>query len=320
MAGGSQSKEHERGLTMYGKIFLSMYDGTLGTSGLWEALVTFQQLIVLAEKDGCVDMTPEAIARRTTIPFEIIAKGLEALEQPDPHSRTPDEEGRRIVRLSDSRPWGWKIVNYSHYRTIRTADDRREYHRQYAKERRSKKVNKSQPPSTNATMSTKTNEKPPIVEEEVEVKVEGKKNSAISVKPKRPSLLNFNDWWEETTKNPAYEHIDHDRELEKMKAYLTTPRGRGRKLTKNFALSWLNNIDPGEIVKGTGINQAEGQKRVTPANKIIKKFSYHYCNAHREHGCMERYWPLNQEEFVKIQKNGWVCDRHTNFSKKPENS
>ena len=103
---------------MYGKIFVSMFDGTLATVGPWEALVTFQQLLILADKYGTVDMTPEAIARRTTVPLEIIRKGLEALEKPDPHSRTPDEEGRRIVPLSDSRPWGWKIVNHAHYRTM----------------------------------------------------------------------------------------------------------------------------------------------------------------------------------------------------------
>lgn len=98
---------------MYGKLFTGMYDGTLATGGPWEALVTFQQLIILADKYGTVDMTPVAIARRTTVPLEIIVKGLEALEKPDPQSRTPDEDGKRIVRLSDSRPWGWRIVNHA---------------------------------------------------------------------------------------------------------------------------------------------------------------------------------------------------------------
>lgn len=121
---------------MYGKLFTSMYDGTLGTKGPWQALVTFQQLIILADRHGTVDMTSEAIARQTTIPLEIIQVGLAALEQPDPESRTPDEEGRRIVRLSDSRTWGWRIVNHGHYRKIRSADERREYMKQYMRKRR----------------------------------------------------------------------------------------------------------------------------------------------------------------------------------------
>ena len=103
---------------MYGKLFSQMYDGTLATKGPWQALVTFQQLIILADQAGVVDMTPESISRRTTIPLEIISEGLKTLEEPDPSSRTPALEGRRIVRLSESRNWGWQIVNYDHYRKI----------------------------------------------------------------------------------------------------------------------------------------------------------------------------------------------------------
>jgi uncharacterized phage protein (TIGR02220 family) len=121
---------------MYGKIFVQMYDGTLGTKGPWQALVTFQQLIILADKNGHVDMTPEAISRRTTIPLAVIEAGLKELTQPDPQSRTPSEDGRRIVLLSENRQWGWRIVNYDQYRKIRSEDERREYHKQYMRKRR----------------------------------------------------------------------------------------------------------------------------------------------------------------------------------------
>lgn len=121
---------------MYGKLFAQMYDGTLATKGPWQAMVTFQQLIILADKGGIVDMTAEAIARRTTIPIEIINIGITALEQTDADSRTPTEEGRRIVRLSPDREWGWRIVNHEHYRRIRTQEERREYMRIYQQKRR----------------------------------------------------------------------------------------------------------------------------------------------------------------------------------------
>lgn len=141
---------------MYGKLFAQMYDGTLATKGPWEALVTFQQLIILADKNGVVDMTPEAIARRTTIPLEIVLKGLENLQQPDDGSRTPTEEGRRITPLSDSRDWGWQIVNYEHYRNLRSSDERREYHRQYYHQKRKlQTVSTISTDSTDSTDSTK---------------------------------------------------------------------------------------------------------------------------------------------------------------------
>lgn len=108
-----------------------MYDGTLARRGPWEALVTFQQLIVLANKRGEVDITADAIARRTTIPLAIIEKGIKHLLKTDPESRTPALQGRRIVPLSPERKWGWRIVNYEHYNRIRSEEERTEYHRQY---------------------------------------------------------------------------------------------------------------------------------------------------------------------------------------------
>lgn len=155
---------------MFGKLFVSMYDGTLASNGPWQALVTFQQLIILADQDGNVDMTPQAIARRTSIPLNIITEGLVELAKPDPFSRTPDEQGRRIVLLEDHRPWGWRLVNYEKYRQQRKAEDRREYLRIKQRESRERRallegkastgVNKS---STKINASTKVE-----VEEEVE--------------------------------------------------------------------------------------------------------------------------------------------------------
>lgn len=116
---------------MYTKLFRSMYDGTLCTKGPWQALVTFQQLLILADKYGVVDMTVEAVSRVTTIPLEVIEKGVKELERPDKGSRTVDEEGRRICRLDDHRNWGWRIVNYEKYRQLQRHEERREYMQQY---------------------------------------------------------------------------------------------------------------------------------------------------------------------------------------------
>lgn len=40
--------------------------------------------------------------------------------------------------------------------------------------------------------------------------------------------------------NPAYKHIDIDYELGKMDAWLSTPRGTGKKKTRQRVLTWLN--------------------------------------------------------------------------------
>jgi hypothetical protein len=121
---------------VYGKIFDSIYDGTL--YGHWEAIVTMQQLIVLADAGGIVDMTPQAIAARTSIPLHIITKGLKVLSEPDPYSRTPGEDGRRIVTIDAHRPWGWQLVNHAKYKAMRDMDQKREADRARIAEKRSK--------------------------------------------------------------------------------------------------------------------------------------------------------------------------------------
>jgi hypothetical protein len=166
---------------MYAKVFSQIYDGTLCTRGPWQALVTFQQLLVLADLEGCVDMTVNAIARRTTIPLEIIEQGIVELLKPDPESRTPTHEGRRIIPLSEGRSWGWLIVNYKHYRQLKREEDRREYHREYWHKRKHK---------TQQTQHTQPNQ--PIAEAEADTV---KTIAAKAAHPVKPGDARFNAFW-----------------------------------------------------------------------------------------------------------------------------
>lgn len=122
---------------MYGKIFKQIYASSIAEDYLTRFV--FMDLIVLADSDGVVDMTPEAIARATNVPLDIVNSAVNKLTQPDPRSRSKEENGARLRKLDDHRDWGWQIVNYEHYRAIRDEDERKLYMRSYMRNYRSKK-------------------------------------------------------------------------------------------------------------------------------------------------------------------------------------
>lgn len=119
---------------MYAKIFSQIYDSSLVED--YPTRCVFMDLLILANRHGVVDMTPEAIARRTNAPIATITSALAKLSQPDPRSRTNAEDGRRIVLLDEHRDWGWQIVNFVQYHKMRTEEERNVYMRDYMRKKR----------------------------------------------------------------------------------------------------------------------------------------------------------------------------------------
>ena len=73
-----------------------------------------------------------------------------------------------------------------------------------------------------------------------------KSSSSVSDKPKQTThrvQLADEEFLSELRATGAYDGIDLDAELRKMRAWLLTPKGRGRKLTRQFVVNWLNKVD-----------------------------------------------------------------------------
>ena len=108
----------------------------------WKALVTFQQMIVLCDSDGVVDITQEALHFRTGIPLEILKEGIKELESSDKRSRSLKNNGCRIIRLDAHRDWGWKLVNHKYYRDLATHEEKKERDKIRMREKRANKRSK----------------------------------------------------------------------------------------------------------------------------------------------------------------------------------
>jgi len=112
---------------MYAKLFASLYQGTM--RGRSDEILVFTNLLAHADMHGVVDKHFNAIADETGISLERVKKAIEALESPDPESRSLEMGGCRIVKIDKHRVWGWKVVNHAKYRAIRHEEDRREQNR-----------------------------------------------------------------------------------------------------------------------------------------------------------------------------------------------
>lgn len=143
---------------MYAKIFTSIFDGSM--RGHSDLILVFVNMLCHADQDGMVDRHWRAIADETGLDDSRVKAALNALEGPDSESRSRNDDGRRIKRIDPEREWGWQIVNYQHYRALRSADERREYIRDYMRTRRGKQ------PVNNCKQCK------PIAEVEVEVDAE----------------------------------------------------------------------------------------------------------------------------------------------------
>jgi hypothetical protein len=130
-------------VNVFAKIFAQIFDSSI--AGDYAVRHVFMDLLVLADRDGVVDMTLDAISRRTNVPEEMVAHAIAELMKPDRKSRSHEEGGKRLVALDSHRDWGWQIVNFEHYRAIRDEESRKTYFRDYKRQYRKGKASTESP-------------------------------------------------------------------------------------------------------------------------------------------------------------------------------
>ena len=116
----------------YTKLFSSIVTSTIwcednATLRVWIAM------LAMADASGHVGGAVPGFANLARVTVEEMRRALEILTSPDPDSRTPDNEGRRIEAV----PGGWRILNYSAYRESRDQEARREQNREAQRRHRS---------------------------------------------------------------------------------------------------------------------------------------------------------------------------------------
>lgn len=229
---------------MYCKLFASLYQGTL--RGRAHEILVFTNMLASASRIGECDKHWRAIAEEVGLTVDEVKAACANLEKPDVESRSPEDSGRRIVRLDEHRDWGWRIVNYMKYRMIRDREDRMEQNREAQRRRRARRSQGAPP-------------KPPVDGQQDLFDEPGEPQGATDPKrPKEPQVLTDEQFLATLRTNPAYQKIDLEGELKKMDAWLLAHPGR--KKTRRFVVNWLNKV---EVPLTNPVNKIEIRNRIT---------------------------------------------------------
>jgi hypothetical protein len=117
---------------MYGKIFESLYEGSMVGAGP-TVFAVWGYCIAKADRGGIVILNPALLAPIIGTSRVDIERAIEYLERPDPNSKNPDHEGRRLLKMSG---FAYFVVSHAVYRGMNNGEDRREYMREYMRKRR----------------------------------------------------------------------------------------------------------------------------------------------------------------------------------------
>lgn len=108
------------------------------TSSIWcEDDKTFRvwvALLALSDQEGIVEGSVPGLANLCRLQPAEMRAALEKLASPDPDSRSPEFEGRRIKKIEG----GWRLLNYEKYRQKAVAGEgsRAPYYRAYRARKR----------------------------------------------------------------------------------------------------------------------------------------------------------------------------------------
>lgn len=103
--------------------------GQILTSSIWDeddqTRLVWITMMAMADRDGIVRSTTNGIAVNARVPKEAAARAIAKFLSPDPESRTPYHEGRRVEVVEG----GWHLLNHAKYREKMSLESRKEYWR-----------------------------------------------------------------------------------------------------------------------------------------------------------------------------------------------
>ena len=234
-------------MQMYGKLFASLYQGTI--RGKPHEILVFTNLLAHMDKDYNVDKHPRAIADEVGLTVEEVRAALKYLESPDPESRSPEHEGRRILRIDEHRDWGWHMVNGKKYNGYRSEEDRKEQNRLAQQRWRARHGSNADVSNSKQTVSTDKQDKPTKdlilkTEDGIPKTEEGRNAEALApaapvpAKKRKSAAIPDDEWLASLAADEAYNGLNVPVVLAKCRRWCETAR---KPFSRKRIVNWLNN-------------------------------------------------------------------------------
>jgi len=116
---------------MYGKFFASTFTGSMVGAG--SDVFAVWGYCIANGAGGQVELNPRILATILGCTIKEVEAAIEFLCSPDPKSRSPESDGKRLIKVGS---FAYLIPNYLKYRSIRNEEERREYNRRKQAEHR----------------------------------------------------------------------------------------------------------------------------------------------------------------------------------------
>ncbi len=119
---------------MFGKFFASAFTGSMAGAG--PDVFAVWGYVIAHAWNGQVELNPLLVGAQIGMSQESVSSALDILCSPDPQSRNPEEDGRRLIREGS---FLYSVVSHSIYRRISSKDDLRSYNRTKQQESRARR-------------------------------------------------------------------------------------------------------------------------------------------------------------------------------------
>ncbi|MFH1730161.1 MAG: hypothetical protein ABIF82_00740 [Planctomycetota bacterium] len=119
---------------MFGKFFSSTFTGSMFGAGT--DVFAVWGYVVANVIDSSVELNPPLLAAILGTDADAIERAIAILTAPDPKSRNPAEDGRRLIHEGG---YQYRVTSHEIYRSIRNEEERRAYNREAQSRSRAKR-------------------------------------------------------------------------------------------------------------------------------------------------------------------------------------